>query len=160
MPPFGNPVGLMVFGAPAVSSAKPRIVVSPPAKKRSLAGRSSIGGSGNAVDTGHGAGKSVREADCDAAGEDDALVHRQAMEPEPLHVRFQEPDLAAERPRCDARLLRNERAPLRIEHVVTRIARNRTGEDGQPHLREQAIDPRLVLGVDLLARNVLVVLNE
>ena len=44
LPPRGNPVGLIVLGAPAVSSANPRIVVSPPAKKRSLAGKSSIGG--------------------------------------------------------------------------------------------------------------------
>jgi len=41
LPPFGKPVcGSTVSAVPRRSSEKPRTVVSPPAKKRSLAGRS------------------------------------------------------------------------------------------------------------------------
>ena len=40
LPPIGKPSWSIVAGVPSWSSAKPRTVVSPPAKKRSLAGRS------------------------------------------------------------------------------------------------------------------------
>ena len=89
--------------APTPSSANPRIVESPPTKKRSLAGRSSTvrktssTGAPASVCQLHLAGKTVREPEADAGGEDHATGAGQTAKEQRLRVGLDEANLAAER---------------------------------------------------------------
>ena len=129
LPPRGKPRGLIVSGVPTVSSAKPRMVVSPPAKNRSLAGRSSITIGGRPRSDGHRASvgwasrwKPVRQADRGARREDDPRAPGNALEPGALQVGLDEADLPAERARRHAGLAAQERAARRLDHVVAGVA--------------------------------------
>ena len=128
LPPRGNPSGLMVSGAPTVSSAKPRMV-RVAAGEETLArrqvvddhGRTGIGAPFSSVGCASRGNPSARPSAARVANTI-ATTRRHLSEPESLQVGLQEADLPAQRPRRQAALRAQERAPVRIEHVVARVA--------------------------------------
>ena len=166
-----EPLRVQRLHVPSRSSAKPRTVVSPPAKKRSLAGSSRITVGNDSADRrpacveaepGHepwrrwaisNTGGTSREAHGHAeagAGSDDHTAAGQAAIDEALHERLHEPHFGTEQ-RAATEVSTPTTAPRCGSSTSSRESRSdRAEERRQPHLREQPVDQQLIFGRDLL----------
>ena len=139
-------------GVPRLSSANPRTgPVSPPAKNRSLAGRSST----VCVVTWPCASMMITSRGNPVARPTLALpanTNRLALGTRPEHLRPHEASSRGRPPnRCDGRRAgrcRSRTPGARIDQIVPGIEHDRRRHRGQAHLREQAVDQQLVRRVD------------
>ena len=134
----------MVLGAPTVSSAKPRMR-GVTAGEEALAGGKVLDEDRVAVLVHARTLETVGKADGRSRCEHDAPAAGEPVEREHLQVGLHEADLPAEGASRQAALRAHERSPLRIEHVISRIARDRSGNRGEPDAREEPVDRRLIL---------------
>ena len=174
LPPWGNPFGSSVSALPRRSSAKPRTVVSPPAKNRSLAGNSrmTVGNASTrstarvSVPSSLPAVALAKVSDLEHAAAPPAKsrpprrgARRRRPPPRgPAGGDTRNPGRSSSRtplrsptpwrpPRCRSRCT----APRCGSSTSSRESRSTRAEDlRQPHLGKQAIDQQLILDRDRL----------
>ena len=137
-PPVGKPSWSMVSGVPRRSSVNPRTVVSPPAKKRSLAGSSSRTMVVPSLLTSRGKPvASPRRAPKTMTAE---RRPRQLPIRESLHECLDEPDLRSDAPGRQLGVDADQAPAGRLDRIVARVANQRRRHARETHLRKQPID--------------------
>ncbi len=162
LPPIGMPFWSSVRRrAELVRAAKPRTVVSPPAKKRSLAGRScTISGRPFASSTGRpfasstGRGKPVASPRRASPAKTMPCARGSVRKSSRGHERLRQADLRADRAAGELAVDARVGAARRVDRIVARVANRRRRERRQPDLRKHPVDEQGVVLADVLVEHV------